>query len=353
MLTAMANQVVGAMGFSQGGRVPARVSNGEYLMSRGAVNKYGGSFMHSLNAGGKIPGYSLGGKRRSKIAGYDVVSDGVNERVDSGRRYRQMPMSGFFYSQADSPALEDDVAAYGAVTQARKAAEQRRLEKKAKKRALIANILSTVATAFVSSAVSGMGKSGSNVAKTGAKMTDAFGNPTTDGAFMGYGTDAPANVRSGIDTYGNQVSVLPDGFFRGGKINKYASGGYISGKSGIDQIPAMLSEGEYVIRASSARQLGKPLLDKINAGRFYDGGETSPLSEKSESSTSGGNTNNINISVNLSGGSNKEDSEEKSDGQQKGMAEDKMKLLSQQIKKEVVAVIVQEQRPGGLLQDTK
>ena len=353
MLTAMANQVVGAMGFSQGGRVPARVSNGEYLMSRGAVNKYGGSFMHSLNAGGKIPGYSLGGKRRSKIAGYDVVSDGVNERVDSGRRYRQMPMSGFFYSQADSPALEDDVAAYGAVTQARKAAEQRRLEKKAKKRALIANILSTVATAFVSSAVSGMGKSGSNVAKTGAKMTDAFGNPTTDGAFMGYGADAPANVRSGIDRYGNQISVLPDGFFRGGKINKYASGGYISGKSGIDQIPAMLSEGEYVIRASSARQLGKPLLDKINAGRFYDGGETSPLSEKSESSTSGGNTNNINISVNLSGGSNKEDSEEKSDGQQKGMAEDKMKLLSQQIKKEVVAVIVQEQRPGGLLQDTK
>ncbi|MGB0496583.1 MAG: hypothetical protein ACPGJI_09515, partial [Kangiellaceae bacterium] len=70
MMQKMAYQMVGAMGFSRGGNVrnysrgggvPAMVSNGEYVMSREAVNKYGGSFMHGMNAGGRIPGFAGGG----------------------------------------------------------------------------------------------------------------------------------------------------------------------------------------------------------------------------------------------------------------------------------------------------
>jgi tape measure domain-containing protein len=57
----------------------------------------------------------------------------------------------------------------------------------------------------------------------------------------------------------------------------FATGGYISGPgSGTsDSIPALLSNGEYVIRAAAVRKLGKNALDLLNRGiaipRFADG----------------------------------------------------------------------------------
>jgi TP901 family phage tail tape measure protein len=49
-----------------------------------------------------------------------------------------------------------------------------------------------------------------------------------------------------------------------------ASGGYISGPGTktSDSIPAMLSDGEYVIKAASVNKFGKNFLDAINAGRL-------------------------------------------------------------------------------------
>ena len=58
----------------------------------------------------------------------------------------------------------------------------------------------------------------------------------------------------------------------------YATGGYISGPGTgtSDSIPALLSNGEYVIRAAAVRKLGKNALDMLNRGipipRFADGG---------------------------------------------------------------------------------
>lgn len=54
-----------------------------------------------------------------------------------------------------------------------------------------------------------------------------------------------------------------------------ASGGYVAGPGTgtSDSIPAMLSNGEYVVRASAVRKIGVPALNAINAGRgFADGG---------------------------------------------------------------------------------
>ena len=58
------------------------------------------------------------------------------------------------------------------------------------------------------------------------------------------------------------------------KKKKKASGGYISGPGSktSDSIPARLSNGEYVVRASSVQKYGKSALDKINEGRFASGG---------------------------------------------------------------------------------
>ena len=57
--------------------------------------------------------------------------------------------------------------------------------------------------------------------------------------------------------------------FSGGGVVKAATGGYISGAGTgtSDSIPAMLSNGEYVINAAATRKFG-PLLSAINSGRF-------------------------------------------------------------------------------------
>lgn len=53
-----------------------------------------------------------------------------------------------------------------------------------------------------------------------------------------------------------------------------ASGGYITGAGTgtSDSIPAMLSNGEYVINAAAVKRIGVPRLDAINRGHFANGG---------------------------------------------------------------------------------
>lgn len=55
-----------------------------------------------------------------------------------------------------------------------------------------------------------------------------------------------------------------------GGVGAFAEGGYISGPgtSTSDSIPAMLSSGEYVIKASSVRKYGTNFLNSVNNGNF-------------------------------------------------------------------------------------
>ena len=65
---------------------------------------------------------------------------------------------------------------------------------------------------------------------------------------------------------------------------KWAEGGVVhgSGTGTSDSIPAMLSNGEYVIKASSARRIGYSRLDELNSGvqRFAKGGKAKKKAEK-------------------------------------------------------------------------
>ncbi len=60
----------------------------------------------------------------------------------------------------------------------------------------------------------------------------------------------------------------------------YASGGKVRGPGTAtsDSIPAMLSHGEYVIKASSVAKYGVKAMDDINAGRFANGGQVQKFS---------------------------------------------------------------------------
>ena len=62
--------------------------------------------------------------------------------------------------------------------------------------------------------------------------------------------------------------------------NEYASGGFISG-SGTgtsDSIPAMLSDGEFVVNAKSTKLFG-PLLEALNAQKFAKGGRVGAMKQ--------------------------------------------------------------------------
>lgn len=103
---------------------------------------------------------------------------------------------------------------------------------------------------------------------SGAKASDVLSNA--------LGQLADRFLNSGLDALfggGGGIGGLLGGLFGGGKSDPWAglrlaSGGHVRGPGGprSDSIPAMLSNGEYVINAAAAKKFG-PLLDAINGGR--------------------------------------------------------------------------------------
>lgn len=66
----------------------------------------------------------------------------------------------------------------------------------------------------------------------------------------------------------------------GGKVYKFARGGFVPGSGNTDSVPAMLQPGEFVIKKSSAESLGASTLNAMNNNRFNKGGEQEKLSNK-------------------------------------------------------------------------
>ena len=58
----------------------------------------------------------------------------------------------------------------------------------------------------------------------------------------------------------------------GGRIHKFASGGFVPGTGNRDTVPAMLQPGEFVIKKSSAKKLGAGTLEAMNSNRYAAGG---------------------------------------------------------------------------------
>jgi len=79
------------------------------------------------------------------------------------------------------------------------------------------------------------------------------------------------------DDKGNVMMVSPPKLAAGGQVPGYSegSGGKVigAGTSTSDSIPAMLSNGEYVVRSSAVNQYGVPFFDAVNAQKFHTGGK--------------------------------------------------------------------------------
>jgi TP901 family phage tail tape measure protein len=169
------------------------------------------------------------------------------------------------------------------------------------------------------------------------------------------------NLRSayGSTTY-KPIQPAP---YSGGRLKLgKASGGYIQGfanggSSGKDDIPALLMGGEFVIRKEAVNNYGKKFFDDLNSGRakkFANGGIAGTITDENQNSSS--STNNVNITINVDGqsapkmsmsqdNSNSNDNSEFASRKSKSEAT----LLANKIKEQVLNVINEQQRPGGLL----
>jgi hypothetical protein len=117
-----------------------------------------------------------------------------------------------------------------------------------------------------------------------------------------------------VDGKGNLTRVVSP-YAMGGYIPKYSdgSGGKVrgAGTSTSDSIPAMLSNGEYVVKASAVEKYGVPFFDAANAQRFAFGGMvnmpryetggqvlTAGINSNANNATIGGATYNITNNIN-------------------------------------------------------
>ncbi|MFJ1536377.1 phage tail tape measure protein [Streptomyces mirabilis] len=97
-----------------------------------------------------------------------------------------------------------------------------------------------------------------------------------------HGKTVPINV---VTTHTDHGTVAHEGgnYARGGLVRGYASGGSIQympfggpvvgpGTGTSDSIPALISNGEYVIKADAVRKYGTHMFDRLNARRYASGG---------------------------------------------------------------------------------
>ena len=82
-------------------------------------------------------------------------------------------------------------------------------------------------------------------------------------------------------------------------LEKAATGGYISGPGTgtSDSIPAMLSNGEYVIRSAAVNMIGRPALDALNAGRVPEFSGGGSVDDTIAAATGGGDSITLQVST--------------------------------------------------------
>jgi TP901 family phage tail tape measure protein len=89
-------------------------------------------------------------------------------------------------------------------------------------------------------------------------------------------TDKDGKVSTYLVREDGNITRTGNPYAMGGIVPRYSegSGGKVrgAGTSTSDSIPAMLSNGEYVVRSSAVSQYGVPFFDKLNAQKFAFGG---------------------------------------------------------------------------------
>lgn len=152
-----------------------------------------------------------------------------------------------------------------------------------------------------------------------------------------------------IDFYSGSDRALYNKHANMGRINPQVyrnSGGYVGGNG--DNVPAMLSNKEYVLNSSAAKKLGDKNLYALNNGQSQSSGDSSDkiISKLDELIEKTIGASNVTVTVSMDSSGKEKSSESSGDDQQQN---NNQRNLSQKIKETVVNVIREEQRPGGIL----
>ena len=169
--------------------------------------------------------------------------------------------------------------------------------------------------------------------------------------------DGARNYRDARDNFGftgtrrQYRSLRPVGRSKGGPM-----------LGGRDNIPALLTGGEYVVNRQSVGKYGLDFFNKLNAGKlpgFNSGGLVGENNGSTKMTNGGGspsNVNNnitINVTVEKDGNVSTDTTNEQAGGNQNTQGalneEERNKRFSGAIKDAVVREIVDQKRPGGLL----
>ena len=170
-------------------------------------------------------------------------------------------------------------------------------------------------------------------------------------------TSSASNLSSGVTkAISNTIPVDPSELYRPNQVGTYgilpalrASGGSVNGNGYGDNVPAMLSGGEFVMNRKAAKNLGLASLNAANAGQSLGVSEEKSeelnnrllekLNEVVEKLTA---QNNVTVNVSM-------DQNGKATTQESGSQNDDQKNMNRRIKDAVVQVLQDEKRLGGVL----
>lgn len=190
---------------------------------------------------------------------------------------------------------------------------------------------------------SASGAGGGGISAGAGAVISAGGSAGTISGGASYTPVEPPLPTGGAGDGGPNLDYL-DGYSGAGL---FASGGRIHGGSGgIDDVPAWLTSGEYVINKQAVDTYGTSMLDAINerrAKRYAEGGRVA--SAPVGAAATGGDTYAFDIKIDAGGATGGASGQAGSQGDEAR----RRKELGELMKNTCMNVLVEQKRPGGLL----
>jgi len=330
-------------GFVSGGSgvrddIPAKLTGGEYVIKKSAVQKYGVDFLDRLNSQGiskmQSGGFFVPGTRGQGVikgkkdllafanqeftsGATDIItSSGLGAFIDLEDQSARLTTFGRFRESPARRALKD------AQNQAldlynKKIEDENRVREARKQRRK--QLQSGILGSFASAGFSGLG------GFLGGKLGGLFNNNVT-APTPSTSVNSPTSF-SGSSGYNLQGSSFG-----------FANGGVVSGGSN-----ALLMGGEYIVSAPAAAQIGRGNLDNINMMNFSNGGAVGNVASSSGETTSA-DIGEVNITINMEKGDATVENSSKEGGDIT-----QTKEFAKKIKDVVVGVINEEKRVSGSL----
>ena len=324
--------------------VPALLTGGEFVMRKSAVQKFGPRFMESLNSG-NIPMFNRGGLFTPGSFGQGAITGSSNllsfatqsftgggfDRIGGGKGLgfaSLEPQSGrlTMFGRRNNPMFQREQQskqeAFGLFARQAEFEAQLKEKRKQERKAFLGSILGLVSSIAISEITSGLFK-GKKAGKAIIDQGDVVNRIKNIEQSLGISTDLG----------GGPMGVLPP-------LPQRATGGYIAPSAGIDNVPAMLSGGEFVMNSAATQRIGRGNLAAINSGA--SGGDDKEavinrLDQLIAVSSDKGETV-VNITINSDGTET-----------QDGNAQEDQQQLAKKIKDVVRQTIDDEKRLGGTL----